>query len=181
MRRDAFTLLELTIVVLLLVILASALALQHPQASGPQKVALAAEEVAAALRFARSEALRTGEVHGASVSYLTGKVDVWKADLSTGLSAPDVVLTNPFDKRPYDFLVGDLPGAAGVELTNPDHAFTYRGLGTAVPGIVFDATGLPFWLLGGVRYPLQAGVVGFRHGSAESKLGVSPSGRVRVL
>jgi prepilin-type N-terminal cleavage/methylation domain-containing protein len=178
--RRAFTLVELTIVVMILTIIAAALSLGPPTAESQQKVDLTAEAVAMALRFARGEAIRVGEERGGAVVTATGRVFAAKPDLSGGGVGLDFILMNPLDKRDYDFTVGELPGGLGVELANATHAFQYQGLASPQFSVVFDPTGIPYYLEGGTRYPLTRGAVTLRHGNAERSVILSQAGRVTL-
>lgn len=176
----AFTLIELTIVVLILGIMASALGAGPPTAESQQKVDLTAETVAMTLRFARSEALRAGEERIAAVVPSSGRVFAAQPNLSGGNVASGPVLENPLDKRAYDFVIGELEGAYGVELESTNDPFSFQGLGTAQNTIVFDSMGMPYFLQGGSRYPLASGWLKLVHGSAERSITVSSAGRVMV-
>jgi type II secretion system protein H len=68
-RHNGFTLLEIMIVAAILGIVALVAVPSFTSTSdGEAKLDLAAGEVAAAIRFARSETMRTGTVHGAKVA-----------------------------------------------------------------------------------------------------------------
>lgn len=179
-RRHGFTLIELTIVVMILAIVAAALSLGPPTAESQRKVDLAAEEVAMALRFARSEALRVGAARAGAVVTASGRVYAATPDLAAGGVALGSLLMNPFDKRDYDFTVGELPAAAGVEIANSADPFVYQGLATEQSDVVFDAAGFPFYLEAGVRYPLASGAVTLRHGGAERTVVLSQIGGVSL-
>jgi hypothetical protein len=91
--------------------------------SDEAKLDVAAEEVASALRFARSEAMRTGLVHGVEFEYrppfTTAPVDdlvkVYSRDASYN-TVYDV--RNPHDKKPYTFITSTLAHAGGVQITS---------------------------------------------------------------
>lgn len=176
----AFTLIELTIVVMILAILASALFANAPTAESQQKVDLAAETVAMTLRFARSEALRAGEERSAAIVAASGRVYAAKPDLTGGNVGVGLILDHPLDKRSYDFTLGQLKGTVGVELATATAAFQFRGLATAQDSVVFDAVGLPYFLQGGTRYPLSGALATLRHSAAERTIQMSPAGRVIV-
>ncbi len=178
--RRGFTLVEITIVVMILAIVAAALTLGPPTGESQQKVDLTAEAVAMALRFARSEALRVGEDRGGAVVTSTGRVFAAEPDLSSGTVALGQILLNPLDKRDYDFTVGELPGALGVEIAGASNPFQFLGLASPQFAVIFDASGLPFYLNGGTRYPLTSGVVTLRHGNAERRVLLSKAGRVTL-
>lgn len=116
--RNGFSLVELLLVVAILGIIA-AVVLPQLSSSEPQKLTVAAEETANTLRFAFSEAERTGGyvlVDGKSAS---GHL---KAFYSTdkGESPPDAgtsALIDPLTKRAIDLFPGATPFAQGVTLT----------------------------------------------------------------
>ncbi len=81
-RQRGYSLPELLAVVIILGI-AAAVAIPDISTTNPNTLDLAAEEVAQAIRYARSESLRTGEIHGVEISQNTQRVVAYKADLTT--------------------------------------------------------------------------------------------------
>ena len=92
--QRGYTLLEVLIVVTITGLVAS-LALPSLSTGDTTKIDLAATEVATAIRFARSEALRTGEGHGLTVSQATQQVTVARYDLTTAPISTLGTLTHP--------------------------------------------------------------------------------------
>ena len=99
-RNAGFTLPELMAIVSIMAVLALAATL----GSGPERahhLDRAASEVAEAIRFARSEALRTGDAYGVSFETSAERVRVLRAD--RGTSPPTLVydVPHPLNKHPY--------------------------------------------------------------------------------
>ena len=179
--QAGLTLVELLVVVALLGIVAAA-AIPSFVPLQEETVDLAAAEVADALRFARSEALRTGAVHGIRVNRTTAQVTVYRPTLFPATDPPTIaaVLYHPVDKRSYDFNLtrGDM--TAGVTVTNPTAPFNFTGLGVR-GDLLFDATGTPFYLTGAAVYRLAGGEILLAKGAASRTVSLQPlTGRVTV-
>ncbi|MCP5149294.1 MAG: prepilin-type N-terminal cleavage/methylation domain-containing protein [Ectothiorhodospiraceae bacterium] len=142
-RREqrGFTLLELVLVLALLALAASAMLDGGASAEARARLDHAAGEVAAALRFARDESVRTGLRHGVEVDPATERVRLFH--LEPGSVIPVYDVHHPVDHRLYDWVVGVAPGTAGVAVD--DRGFTYHGdpLGLPLAQVQFDDTGTP--------------------------------------
>jgi len=175
-----YSLVELLVVVSLIGALAS-IAIPDFSASRAERLDIAASRVAEAIRYARAEALRTGEVHGVTVSQATQRATVMKWDLTSNPASALYTLTDPFSKQPHDFPV-DTSATAGVSIANTLDAFDYTGLGRR-PSLMFDAGGTPLWIVtsGPSTYLLADGEVLLRLGNYERRVRVAAfSGRVTV-
>ncbi len=62
---------------------------------------LATSEVAGALRFARSEAIRTGRHHGARIESTQQRIRVYQLDVSGSPAVEEYVVAHPVDKHPF--------------------------------------------------------------------------------
>lgn len=176
-----YSLVELLIVVALLALIAAA-AVPTSQRSDTEKLDRAAVTVAAALRFAQSEAIRTGEAHGLTISQATQQVTVRRYDLSTSPISELYVLTNPFDKQPYNFNVNTDRGTEGVTISNSQDVFEFDGLGRR-RSMFFDGWGTPKWFVGSTSttYLLADGRVELSYGGQQRIVAVAPvTGRVAI-
>lgn len=178
-RSHGFTLAELLFVGAVLALLGLLLA-PHLSVSSPQRLDVAAEEVANALRFARREAMRTGNPHAVEVQHGTGRVVVFQANLTGGSVGVSTTVRNPVDKKPYDFKVHEIPNARGVTLLNEVAVFGFEALATAKNRVVFDATGMPFTLVSGNRRKLAGCTIRLGLEGHERQVVLSPVGRVTV-
>jgi prepilin-type N-terminal cleavage/methylation domain-containing protein len=173
------SLVELLIVVVILGI-AAAVAVPNLSPTDSYKLDLAAGEVAEAIRYARSEAIRTGAVTYLSISQVTQQITLGMADLSASPVAVASVLIHPLSKKNYDFNLSDLPVASGVRITNSDDVFLYSTVGRA-QSLLFDATGTPKWMAGGTSYRLSSGEIRLGYADQEKIVRIAPlTGRVTI-
>ena len=182
MRRaeHGYSLLELLAVVMILGI-AATVAIPDISTTDSDKLDLAAEEIAQAVRFARSESLRTGEVHGVQISQDTQRVVAYRANLTTTPVSIGSVLYHPVSKQQLDFDVDTGSMTEGVKITNAQDPFLY-GMGRR-KNLLFDETGVPIWIVNstGSTYVLQDGTVQLRYGSDSRSVRVAQiTGRVTV-
>ncbi len=103
-RQAGFSLLELTIVVAILGIMALVV-IPDSTPSNQQKLDLVAQQIAQALRFAHSEALRTGEHHGVTISQVTQTITVIKWDITTDPVSTELIPYHPLNKQSFVFVV----------------------------------------------------------------------------
>ena len=135
-----FTLLEVLLATFILGIVALA-AIPSFTSGGGEKLDLAASELAAALRFARSEALRTGDLYGVGVLTAQETARVRHIQTPGDPFNTQPMVTHPIDKRPYVLDLAKLPFATGVQIDQI--TATHSGACTR-PGVVaFDAGGQP--------------------------------------
>jgi len=168
--QRGYSLLELLIVIALLALIASVAAPSFDR-NDDLKLDRAAEAVAAALRFARSEAIRTGAEHGLTISQDTQKVTVQRYDMTNSPISALYTLTNPLDKQPYDFNVNTARGTEGVTISNADDVFNFSGLGRR-RSLIFDGIGVPKWFVASTSTTYLL---------AEAKVELSYEGRQRVV
>lgn len=99
-RHKGISLLELLIVVSILGIVA-AVAVPGFSSSKSHEAALAADEIAQALRFARSESMRTGQTYGVHLNPGLRRVRVFSADGSTDPATAVYNVYHPVTKKLY--------------------------------------------------------------------------------
>ncbi len=141
MREKAFSLLELLVVVVILALLAGAVVRTYSSGDIEQKLQLAAEEVSSALRFARAEAIRTGEHHGARIGAADHRVRVYRLDTSGSPPVEVFSVYNPVDKKLYDLALIAAPFTTGVKVDKSD--FRFGGVSTQYESVSFAADGTP--------------------------------------
>ena len=180
-RAKGLSLIELSAVVAILGIIALVVVPDSSPAHA-KKIELAANRVAEALRFARSEALRTGEHHGVTISQVTQDVTVKKWDLTTDPVSTASIPYDPLSKQAFTFGVDRLSLAPGIEITNSSDAFLYSGIGRR-RSLIFDPNGVPMWIDGtdGSTYLLQEGSIILGSGRDQRTVAVTPlTGGVKV-
>ncbi|MDX2456376.1 MAG: GspH/FimT family pseudopilin [Gammaproteobacteria bacterium] len=139
LRSRGVTLPELLIVLTILGV-AAAVAIPSLSSSNPQTLDLAAEEFANAMRFARSEALRTGEPRGFRQKSSNKRIRVFRLDTATAPWTPNYDVYHPVSKQLYDIDLNSHPFAAADNLT---HNRTYRGSCNKPGNVYFDSSGIP--------------------------------------
>ena len=180
-QQAGFSLLELSIVVLILGIMAIVV-IPDSSPTSQQKLDLAANQVAQALRFAHAEALRTGEHHGVNISQVTQTITVIKWDLTTDPVSTELVPYHPVNKQGFVFEADGMSLAPGVSIINSSDIFNYMTVGRR-RSLIFDPRGVPVWVLGSDDsvYRLLDGVVQLSDGKSQRDVAVAPlTGRVTV-
>ena len=180
-RLAGFSLLELTAVVAILGIMALVV-IPDSAPSNQQKLDLAAQQIAQALRFAHSEALRTGEHHGVTISQVTQTIAVIKWDMTTDPVSTELIPYHPVNKQSFVFDADTMSLAAGVSIINSSDIFNYTTVGRR-RSLIFDPKGVPVWVLGSDDsvYRLLDGVVQLSDGQDQRDIVVAPlTGRVTV-
>jgi type II secretion system protein H len=139
-RQSGFTLIELVVVVSVLAVIA-AIAYPSLSSSGSPELDAAAAEFAAAMRFARSESIRTGKPHGFRQTITPRQIRVFRLDEST--SPPGLVydVYHPVDKQLYDIEL-DSQSLAAADALNRNVVF--RGTCNKNANAYFDANGTPW-------------------------------------
>jgi prepilin-type N-terminal cleavage/methylation domain-containing protein len=145
-RRAApgFTFIEVLVALLVLAIIVFGV---NPQltSGNPQRLDVAASQIAAAIRFARSEAMRTGDVHAVFVDELNETITVELTELSTKPASVKKVLYHPIDKRPYTFNLSENSATQDVFLDSPATAFLFANVGNQ-QRLMFTADGVPVFI-----------------------------------
>ena len=138
-REHGYTLVELLIVIIILGVAAS-VAIPDISTTNPGKLKIAAEEFAQAMRFARSEAIRTGEPHGFWQQSAAQRIRVFRAD--TGSSPWSLIydVYHPLSKHLYDIQLDSHPFALAGNL---NRVVSFKGSCNVVGTIYFDSNGIP--------------------------------------
>ena len=139
-QEDGYTLLELVIVVSVLALIA-AIAVPGSTSGTDKALDLAAEEFAAAMRFARSESIRTGEPYGFHQQSGAKRIRVFRLDQGTSPATITYDVYHPIDKQLYDvdLNVGSLAAADSLNRTA-----VFRGTCNQNGNIYFDGNGTPW-------------------------------------
>jgi len=138
--RAGFTLTEMLIVVAALAALAS-VAVPLLLGPDPERVELAAVELVQALRFARSEAERTGVPHGVRIDAATEQVQLFRLDLSTMPPTHDFAIYHPVHRGLFVLDYSTDPQTSGVQITAA--TLTFTAACSELKDLVFDERGTP--------------------------------------
>ncbi len=141
-RQGGLTLIELVVVISVIAIIA-AIAYPALPNNDSQELDAAAAEFAAAIRFARSESMRTGKPHG--FRFLTNqyRIRVFRADTQVNPWTWIWDIYHPIDKSLYDYTFpAELIGSATPVVHSPVYRSTCNRQGV----IYFDANGTPWCL-----------------------------------
>jgi type II secretory pathway pseudopilin PulG len=179
------TLVELTLVVAILGITALVM-IPGYSSTDSQKLELAANSVAEALLFARSEAMRSGEVHAVlfdinDTESTTRDIKVFKVDLKVSPFGNAGTLYHPLSKQPYDLWLDRGGFNKNVKFSNTTNPFSYQGVDQAQKHILFTAQGIPVFVDDGVMSRFTGGDVQLAYGAQKRKVSIqSATGRVVV-
>ncbi|MGB5396844.1 MAG: GspH/FimT family pseudopilin [Gammaproteobacteria bacterium] len=179
-NEHGHSLVELLIVVTILGI-AAAVAIPDISTTHVSTLDLAAEKIAEAVRYARSEAQRTGNVHGVEINQGTQRIVVYKANLATTPVSIASILYHPVSRQSFDFNLDSSTLTNGVRIINADDPFLYAsGRNT---NLLFNATGVPIWIdnASASTYSLEDGAVELTYGRHNRTVRVAQiTGRVTV-
>ena len=141
--QQGYTLVELVIVVGIIALIAAIAIPAATSTSSDKQLELAAAEFASAIRFARSESIRTGEPHG--FRFLTDqyRVRVFTADTSGSPWTWVWDVYHPVRKQLYDYTFPAELAGTGVPVT---HVPVYRGTCDRQGVVYFDKQGTPWCL-----------------------------------
>jgi type II secretion system protein H len=135
-----YTLIELVITVTIIAVIA-AIAVPAFSSDPDEQLQLAAQEFAAAMRFARSESMRTGDPHGFRQESNGKRIRVFRLDEATNPPGLVYDVYHPVEKQlyEYDLNVQSLAGTPTL-----DHDRTYRGTCNSSANVYFDDKGTPW-------------------------------------
>ena len=140
LHSKGFSLLELLLVLMVLGIVAAA-AIPDLSSSDNHRLELAAGEIAGAMRFARSEALRSGDPHGFQLQTTEARIRVISFDTGSNPWTPRYDVGHPGVHNLYDIQLADHP-YAGIQSMARNASFHDNCNDPDL--IYFDASGTPW-------------------------------------
>jgi prepilin-type N-terminal cleavage/methylation domain-containing protein len=138
-RSHGVTLVELLVVVSILGVVAL-VAIPDFSSGEPAQLDLAANEFAAAMRFARSEAMRLGSPRGFRQQSGQKRIRVFRPDTGTSPWTLNYDIHHPLSKQLYDIQLDTHPFAAADSLSRTP---TFIGTCNVQGSIYFDNNGTP--------------------------------------
>jgi len=140
LRSHGVTLVELLVVLTILGVVA-VVAIPDFRSGDPAQLDLAAEEFANAMRFARSEAIRTGEPRGFRLHSSQERIQVFRPDTGTSPWTLNYDVYHPLTKQLYDIELDTHPFAATDSIS---HNRVWRGDCDTPKNVYFDSNGTPW-------------------------------------
>ena len=179
-RQAGYSLLELSVVVLIVGIMAAAV-IPTFSSSQAEKLNLVAEGVAQAIRFAHSESLRSGEYYGVTISQVTQRITVKKWNINTDPVSTESIPYHPVNKQSFEFEADSLSLASGVSISNTSDIFLYDSIGRR-RSLIFDPQGSPIWIMNLTeRYRLLDATITLDSGDDQRQVIVAPlTGQVSI-
>jgi prepilin-type N-terminal cleavage/methylation domain-containing protein len=138
--NQGFSLLELLLVLMILGIVAIA-AIPDLSSSNSHRLDLAAEEIAEAIRYARSEALRTSEPRGFQLQTTELRIRVVSIDTSSNPWTPHYDVDHPGVHDYYDIDLATHPYASVSEISRNA---VFHGNCNNPDLVYFDTNGMPW-------------------------------------
>ena len=136
-NQAGYTLIELIVTVTVIAVIAS-IAVPAFSSGSDKRLHVAAAEFAAAMRFARTESIRTGKPYGFRQQSTDKRFRVFRLDETSNPPTPVYDVYHPVDKQLYDIVLDLHPLAdADTVVRTP----TYRGVCTKTGYVYFDENG----------------------------------------
>ena len=171
-----YSLVELTIVVLILGIVA-VVAVPFLSPANEKKLRLAAEQTANAMRYARAESIRLRQPHGVYLQSGEKRLRVFRADFSTSPPTPIYDSYHPVSKQPYDI---DFDTSSLAEVTTITLDSNYKTACSNAGQFYFDSDGAP-WCRAPETSLLRSLVATFEHNAMQYRIVLDGiTGRVSV-
>jgi len=143
-----------------------------------QKLEAVAAEIATALRFARSEAMRSGEAHGVYASSSNQRVRVYWLDRSVSPPLATYSVRHPVDKKIYDLQFSGNTLLEEVSVANVYFKFVSQ---PSLEYLGFDNQGYPVHISASGIDQLEAARVTLNYRGHQRLVQVEPfTGRVTV-
>lgn len=178
LRSHGVTLIELVVVVSILGVVAL-VTIPSLFSEDAKRLDVATAEIVAALRYTRSEAMRSGEVHGIKINPSSQKVEVYRPDFSLDPVGIEL-LTHPVDHKSYKFDFDKVVMFAGVSINKDANPFLYSD--GRSKDLLFNANGLPVRIdpATATTYPLLDGAIRLDYGALQRTVHIAMNGRVNV-
>jgi prepilin-type N-terminal cleavage/methylation domain-containing protein len=176
-RAHGYTLLEFLIAVAVVGLVA---ATAIPQLAAPdlQRLDLAAREMANALQYARSEALRTGQPLGVNASTTQNRLRVFRYDLSQPTPVEDYSVYHPVEKKYYDISFASAPFTSGISITKAEY---WSVLTKFTGSVLFGPNGTPILVSGSTVKPYTYGGIEICLGTRKKTVSIEPeTGRITI-
>ena len=172
MEQTGFTYVELVIVVIILGIVAVA-AMPQLSSSDSSKLDIVANEIADAVDFARTEALRTKSVYGIDANAANEQIRVYSKPSGTAV----YTVYHPIDKKLYDIQLNTNTQTAGVDLISAGFTFS-NGVSSTL--LDFNSDGMPKYT-STADYMLSSGEITLTYKGQTRKVIIAPmTGRVTI-
>ena len=174
--QTGYTLVELVITITIIAVIA-AIAVPAFSSSDEKELQQVAEEFAAAIRFARTESIRTGEPHGFRLQLTVDRIRVFRADTTVSPWTWIWDVYHPIDKDLYDYrFPAELASSENPVARISDYRDTCDRLGA----VYFDANGTP-WCLDPETALLETYRLDFDTGASQASVQLDGiTGRVTV-
>lgn len=175
------TLLNLMIIVAIVAIF-STIAIPTFTSSDKYQLELASEHIVNAIRFARREAIRTGDMYGVEVDRSSKHFYVYKVDVDTKPVSPEFIAYHPINKNKYSYYFDSDLNLSTISISNSADPFLFSD-SVRRKSLLFDANGTPVWFDSNINsiYQLSDGEVILSRGNAQNSVYVQPlNGRVSV-
>jgi Tfp pilus assembly protein FimT len=141
-----------------------------------QRLQCAAVEIADAIRYARSEAIRTATAHGVHAEVTQQRMRLFRLVDSGGTPTPEYTVRNPVDKKLYDLQLDAPP----LKVTLAAADFSYAGAGSQ-EYLGFDPAGEPVFDIAGAQRRLTTGTITISCGGNQRLVRVAAvTGRVTI-
>jgi len=175
--QRGYTLIELLVVIAIITLIA-AIATPALTNTDEGRLEQAAADVASAVRFAHSEAIRTGEPYGIHAEQSAQRIRVYHLDTSVNPFVVEYNNYDPLTKQLYDLRFNT--SATDVALSS--FYFKFQGSFSPQQYLGFSGgTGLPKFNDGGTVRMLESGYVDLSHEGVTRRIRISPmTARVTV-